>query len=164
MADDIGSVDSDTSRFSDLTESEENLNEASRNSSLDSLSEFGSVKPEMNTKIPSGTEKEKVTQEVFDAGETKVSEPCKVTPEAVRNELIVGSEESVVSSNSLSEAASAIGVDSLISDCMKEGSENSKDGIDDTGELDLSGIDDNEINKVKLELCFHLSSLSIKLS
>lgn len=153
MTDDMGSVDSDTSRFSDLTESEENLNEANRNSSLESLSDLGSVKPELNTNVNENSMTENVTQEVFDSGGTidsggtKLSETSNSTPELVTNELIIGSEESVVTNNNLSETATAIGMDSLIKDCMKEGSENSKDGLEESEELDLAGIDDNEINK-----------------
>ncbi|XP_053404726.1 transcription factor IIIB 90 kDa subunit-like isoform X2 [Mercenaria mercenaria] len=190
---DAGSVDSETSRLSDLTEPEENISEENRNSSLDSLSEIDSFKNESNSAVSSdGTNKnltkevfdsgvtesvetdtvtrdvsdivgtnlsetENVTREILDSEGTKSLEGSKITPDSVRDELIIGSDVSVLSSNNIKKATEVLDgvpgvptlgpeMETLVTDCMKEGSDNSRDGIED-GELDLTGIDDSEISK-----------------
>ncbi|XP_060564800.1 transcription factor IIIB 90 kDa subunit-like [Ruditapes philippinarum] len=183
MADDCGSVDSEASRLSDLTESEESINEAKRNSSLDSLSDLSTGKNEIiksespqEPKTENSTQEvfdsggpklENSTQEVFDSGGTKNSETddlqsddlvetSKLTADTIGNELVIGSDLNVLDDKNVKEVTGALGVpaigtemETLVSDCMKEGSENSRDSVVDE-ELDLTGIDDAEINKYLL--------------
>lgn len=162
MADDCGSVDSETSRLSDLTESEEGIKEANRNSSSeDSSSNLDKSMPHTDSKT------ECSTQEVFDSGGTQdgktdnsepanLAETSKLTADTVSNELVIGSDLNVLNNKNVREVTGALGVptignemETLVSDCMKEGSDSSKDGMADE-ELDLTGIDDAEINKVNI--------------
>lgn len=162
MPDDSGSVDSETSRLGDINEMDDTV---SRNSSsTDFLSDQGNIKEAIDQSNATDIQTTNNTQEVVDSGGTVLLEATNQNPESVTNELIIGSEVSILSTDNVTEVTPSVsndsrvpslglGVEGLVDECLqescvKEGSENSRDGVMDDGELDLTGIDDIEINKV----------------
>ncbi|KAL4238742.1 transcription factor TFIIIB subunit brf1 [Mactra antiquata] len=150
MAEDSCSIDSETSRLSDLTDDDKSRN-ISRNSSEDSLINSDcqnlSTNPGLSTTEISNSQKSLERSNCQDTSQTN--------HEHVKNQIVVGSEVEIASvdsggvqSRSGGVPSLGLGVETLVDKCL----ENSNDSLPGTtgvteDELDLTGIDDQEINK-----------------
>lgn len=149
-ADDCGSVDSDASNLSDIQENN-SASDSGKIASLDS-----SPKPAgTDGDVPSSSHNHFSEESNSTNDQSDVINQKPVDNETIVGELVMGSDAKVltgsetlpVASLNLKEADSlGLGVGDIVQECMEEGSDDSRDGLGD--ELDLTGIDDAEINKV----------------
>lgn len=153
MADNLCSLDSETSSFSDILDND--------SKSVDQTT-CDSTTAEMEVFIPNNMDDSFVKETILYGGETyELENNSSLNEECLQKELIIGSEVNVLSSASGGEVTESdvllkipslvLGVQETAENCMKEGSEHSQDGVTDgNDELDLTGIDDAEINEILL--------------
>lgn len=156
MADDSCSVDSESSRLSDLQDVQTSA-DSGKNTS-ESTPQTGDITADKET-VPAS-----VTRNICDTNKV-------IDKDTIVNELVVGpnvesSEAGSVLALGLKEAGPlGQGVSEIVQECMNEGSEDSRDSTNGAGdELDLTGIDDEEISKVCQTVGMNLSIAIIAVS
>lgn len=145
-------MDSDASNLSDIQEN----NSASDSGKLPSPSLDSSPKPtDTDGDIQSSSHKHFSEEANSTNDQSVITNQKPVDNETIVGELVMGSDAKVLTGSDTSPVASlnlkeadslGLGVGDIVQECMEEGSEDSRDSLGD--ELDLTGIDDAEINKV----------------
>ena len=154
MPDDCASIDSESSRLSDINEADTSV-DSGHSTCPDSSPKALNAEAENTDKVtPSDTlgvcDEVKPTEE-----EAIVNSEKMIDKNDIVNEIVVGSgvdasgETSVPALGLQTADKLGLGVDDMVKKCMDDGSEDSRDSTQNEGdELDLTGIDDNEISLV----------------
>lgn len=183
-SDDSLSVDSESSRLSDFLDNKSSMEFTHSSSSFDvsqdtpekkisvfnnteELSKPPGIDPDKsevtagNSAVDEDSVEKCYTNEIdkLPDSEEASSSNTGLDKDTLANELVMGSDGYAAPVVPLGADTLGLGVTNIVKECMDEASEDSRESLNNEGEeLDLTGIDDNEIDKVTLFWKFFLSN------